>query len=119
MKYRQLSAEGDYSFGNGRAEFYVDSPAAVAQAVKTRLGLAQGEWFLDLTEGTPYSTQILGTGTMTLYDQAIQERILGTPGVSRINEYASVLNRNTRQLTVTARITTIYGETPITSIFGI
>jgi hypothetical protein len=72
----------------------------------------QGEWFLDITEGTPYSTQILGKGTKPYYDQAIKARILGTQGVTEIVEYSSSLIN--RALSVTARVSTIYG--PITVI---
>lgn len=112
MKYRALDANGDYTFGRSMAEFLNNSPAAVAQAVLTRLMLAQGEWFLDTTDGTPYSTQILGTHTQPLYDQAIQERILDTPGVQSIDDYASTLDQQ-RNLRVAALITTVYGQTTI------
>lgn len=77
MRYRKQDENGDYAFGNQGADFYVDSQEAVAQAVQTRLLLNQGEWFLDTTEGTPYSTQILDKYTATKYDAAIRQRILG------------------------------------------
>lgn len=109
MKYRVLSDTGDYVFGLGVGEFHVNTPAGVAQAVKTRLLLAQGEWFLDSREGTPYSTQILGEGTLELYDQAIQERILGTKGVTGLESYASYLDPN-RNLTVSCIVNTQYGQ---------
>jgi hypothetical protein len=108
MRYRMLSPSGDYVFGQGRQEFWVDSAEGVAQAVQTRLLLAQGDWFLDLTEGTPYSTQILGAGTRALYDQAIRTRILGTPGVLSIISYASELDSE-RNLAVACTIQTQYG----------
>lgn len=114
MKYRKLSPTGDYTFGQGPSEFLVDSPEAVAQAVQTRLALFTGEWFLDTTDGTPYSTQILGTGTQGLYDQAIQERIIATPGVTSITEYSSTLNN--RALSVNATISTLYGVTTINQV---
>ncbi len=112
MRYRMLSSTGDYVFGQGPSEFLVDTPETVAQAVKTRLGLASGEWFLDDEEGTPYSTEILGEGTQALYDQAIQSRILGTQGVTSIAEYGSYLSPE-RNLTVKAIINTIYGTIPL------
>lgn len=118
MKYRKLTDSGDYTFGQGTAEFLVNTPEAVAQAVGTRLRLSQGEWFLDLTEGTPYDTQILGAGTQTLYDQALQSRILDTIGVSEITAYSSVMDVNQRRLTVTCTISTIYGQASFTAVFG-
>jgi len=113
MRYRVLSdGARDYVFGRGSSELLTDSPSTVAQAVLTRLLLAQGEWFLDTEEGTPYSTQILGAGTLPLYDQAIKERILGTLGVLRIVEYASVLD-DQRNLNVAVTLDTIYGTVTV------
>jgi hypothetical protein len=112
MRYRQLSATGDYVFGRGAGEFFVDSPATVAQAVATRLRLFAGEWFLDATEGTPYAELVLGHNTGGSYDAAIQQRILGTPGVLSITDYTSNLDA-ARRLTVSATISTTYGPAPV------
>lgn len=109
MRYRALSPTGDYQFGKSDAHFLVNTPEAVAQAVRTRFDLHTGEWYLDLLEGTPYETKILGENTQPVYDQVIQERILGTEGVLTIKEYASVLDEN-RRLTVSATLDTVYGE---------
>lgn len=108
IRYRMLDANGDYVFGQGPGEFLVDSPFAVAQAIRTRLNLWAGEWFLDNTEGTPYSTQVLGMGTQQLYDQAIQDRILGTLGVRDIASYQSNLDQN-RNLAISCIVDTIFG----------
>ncbi len=113
MRVRAQSASGDYTFGQGGANFLVNSPAAVGQLMSTRLKLLQGEWFVDITDGTPYSTQILGTGTRLLYDNAVQQRILGTPGVIGIAAYASSVNTTTRQLVVQATVDTLYGQITI------
>lgn len=109
MRYRKLDAAGDYTLGTG-SDFHVDTPAAVAQAVQTRLLLTAGEWFLDVTEGTPWNTQILGKYTANSYDLVIKERILKTPGVVQLANYASTLDAAKRQLSVTATIDTIYGQ---------
>lgn len=115
MRYRTLTAGNDYSFGENGANFLVDTPAAVGQAVLTRLRLEQGEWFLDQTAGTPYATEILGAGTESTRDLAMQTVILETQGVTGIVEYASYLNPTTREFIVAATIDTLYGTTTITT----
>ncbi|MBZ8873882.1 hypothetical protein H5S67_26565, partial [Escherichia coli] len=52
MRYRREDADGDYTFGSGDDTWLINSPEAVAQAVKTRFELWYGQWFLDTTEGT-------------------------------------------------------------------
>lgn len=116
MRYRTLDKNGDYVVGRGLAEILYNVPAAVGQAVKTRLLLERGEWFLDVTEGTPYHTEILGMGTKATADAAIRERILDTQGVTEIVAYNSVYNPDQRTFNVTATINTIYGEATITEI---
>lgn len=119
MRYRELDTNGDYTGFSGNIVFLVNSPQAVAQAVKTVLALMQGEWFLDQTIGVPYSTQILGTGTQATRDLVIQNAILGTQGVTDINQYSSQYNPTTRSFTVNCTIDTIYGPTPLSSVFGL
>jgi hypothetical protein len=116
MRYRALTPTGDNSFGRGQDNFLTNTPAAVGQAVVTRLKLLVGEWFLDVTEGTPYSTNVLGAGTVGEYDLAIQERVLGTQGVLSILLYESVLDKNTRELTVNITVDTVYGQTTISQV---
>lgn len=113
MKYRALSATGDYQFGRLDA-FLVDTPAAVAQAVKTRLALWTGEWFLDADEGTPYVPMILGAGTQGTRDDAVRQRILDAQGVQEIVSYYSNVDHATRAMTATALVQTIYGQTSLT-----
>lgn len=112
MRQRAMRPDGDYSFGTG-LPLLENSPACVSQAILTRLLLQAGEWFLDLTEGTPYVGKILGAGTQATRDLAIQTRILDTPGVKRIALYNSSLDRE-RHLTVSATVDTIYGATTLT-----
>lgn len=125
MRYRALSPSGDYTFGSGSSTFLINSPATVAQAILTSLLLFRGEWFLDVTVGVPYSTQILGkqptqdTGnpdTRASYDVAIRTAILGVQGVQSIDAYNSQLIK--RMLMVDATVTTIYGMVFISTTFG-
>ena len=116
MRYRQLSVTGDYTFGQGQANFYIDVPAAVAQSVKTRLLLWQGEWFLDTSVGTPWMTEVLGAHTQSLYDMAIRTVILQTPGVISIDNYSSTLDQLKRNLSISMTLNTQYGTTSLTVV---
>lgn len=102
------------------ADFHIDTPDAVAQAVKTRLALWVGEWFLDVTEGTPWNEQVLGKRLRGKnYDAAIRQRILGTEGVLELADYTSSIDPNSRALSVAATITTAYGTTQISTTLSI
>ena len=116
MQYRRLDANGDMVIGHGSADYLKDSPECVAQAVVTRLRLLRGEWFLDLTEGTPYAPAVLGKHTKGTYDFAIRQRVLKTEGVTEIEEYESIFDGETRALTVNIRINTVYGPAQIQEV---
>lgn len=125
MRYRKLDENGDYSFGHGQSDFYKDQVEAVGQAVRTRLWLFYSEWFLDVTEGTrwggfPISEQavvqgrILAESTESGRDLEVQQRILNTQGMSRIDEFFSGFDHNSRTYRVNAILTTIYGRAAVT-----
>lgn len=109
MLYRKLDESDDYSFGRGPVDFWRDVPDAVAQSVRTRLHLEQGEWYLDSQEGTPWRTEVLGKRTENTRDLMIQMRVTETPGVNELVSYSSDLNRDTRGFSVGLIIDTIYG----------
>ena len=86
----------------------------VAQTVKTRLQLFLGEYFRDITDGTPWWESILGKeGTLSSKEAAIKNRIIRTDGVTQILSFDTDFDINTRAYTVTAAILTIYGETEL------
>lgn len=113
MRYRKLTEDGDYSFGQGQLNFWRDVPEAVAQAVKTRLLLWTGEWFLDTTDGTPYMLGILGKHSQTTADVTIQDRIENTQGMVNIESYESEINPDTRDMSVITTLNTLYGPTEL------
>lgn len=124
MRYRKLAlapgqtvysaaAAGDFSFGQGAKDFWINTPDAVAQAVMTRLAMTKGAWFLNLNAGVDYNTQVLGYYTKNTRDLVIQATILGTPGVKEIISYSSDRDPNTRAWTALVRISTIYGAAQI------
>jgi hypothetical protein len=114
MRNRAMSGTGDYIFGPN-THFLSNSPEAVAQAIKTRVALFVGEWFLDLREGLDKSL-ILGNNTASTRDPEIQQRILGTTGVLSLLSYVSRVDTQ-RNFTVAATVDTIYGAINIQQVF--
>ncbi|MGH8709748.1 MAG: hypothetical protein ACREVA_00240 [Burkholderiales bacterium] len=104
------------TFGHGQLDFWRDVPDAVGQAVVTRLKLWLGEWYLDLTEGTPWQQAVLGKVREQSAEQAVRRRIARTQGVRQIDGWTFSLDRDTRLVTVSARVTTIYGQILITEV---
>lgn len=116
MIYRRLDNNGDYVMGHGQADYLVNSPECVAQAVITRLRLLAGEWFLDLTEGMPYQTHVFGKHVPTTYNPLIRARILATEGVKELLFFESLYDSETRRLTVNTRISTVYGDVNVREV---
>lgn len=108
-----LDASGDYVFGHGAADFFVNVPETVGQSVLTRLRLFAGEWFLDLSDGTQWDTKVLGKYTGALRDLAVRQRILQTVGVTGIAEYDSSVDSVARKFAVSATMDTQFGQTTI------
>lgn len=104
MRYRPLDSNGDATLG---VPFLVNSPATVAQAISTRLKLFQGEWFMDITDGTPWFQSILGKQFGSDPNSFIRQRILGTPGVTSILSYNSSINGRT--IAVSGTVATQFG----------
>lgn len=119
MRYRKLTADNDYSFGNGQLDFWQNVPEAVGQSVLTRLLLWLGEWYLDTTQGTPYIQGVLGKHSLQQADTTIQQRILdstddqGVPTVTDIVSYQSELDPDNRAMSAETRIDTVYGPTAV------
>lgn len=115
MKYRREDENGDYTFGQGDNTWLINSPEAVAQAVKTRFLLWYGQWFLNTTEGTPWIQSVLGKQNPETYNLAIRRRILETRGVNSIIAFETTLNTSSRRVIFTATINTLYGTTTVIS----
>ncbi|WP_354691196.1 hypothetical protein [Phytobacter sp. RSE-02] len=113
--YRREDDNGDYTFGQGDDTWLINSPEAVAQAIKTRFELWYGQWFLDTTEGTPWIQSVLGKQRPEVYNLAIRQRILETKGVSSITAFDTTVNTSTRRVSFTATVETLYGTTTVTS----
>jgi len=112
MRVRALDSNGDYVCGGGTGDFLVNSINAVAQCIGTALQLWTGQWFLDLSAGVPWMTEVLGRYPAPLYDSVIREAILDAPGVNAITSYSSSVSN--RVLTVSVSAQSIYGPLTMT-----
>lgn len=126
MKYRRLDSSHDYCFGRGQGDYLedtIENPVAIAQAIKTRLMLYLGEWFLDIKDGLPLWQQILGQRIKNkgIVDEIITNRIktLLTPdnqyGVTAVSEVSSTYDETTRAYSYSCVVDTIFGKLYITN----
>lgn len=92
----------------------------VAQALRTRVLLVRGEWFLDLDVGVPYlpsdtvedSAALLGQRFNAVKARAaFREAIEGAPAVVEILALTVAFDGATRGLTVAWTVRTEFGDT--------
>ena len=85
---------------NDYAIFLIGSHESVRQNVKQRLLHFLGEWFLDLSAGTPWIESILIKGArQTQVEAILKARIIGTPGIRSLDSF-SLAEAGERQLAV-------------------
>lgn len=113
MTVRKLSPLGDFQFGNSQLDFESNTPAAVAQVVKTSLLLWLGEWYLDVTVGMPWIQGVLGKHNRSTADVTVQDYILNVQGVTSIESYESIEQSDPRKYEASGRINTVYGPTAV------
>ncbi|MBQ3311689.1 hypothetical protein IJG72_06390 [bacterium] len=86
-----------------------DGIEALAQDIKTRVGLYRGENRFDITEGIDFDNEVLGKfGGVEYYRQIIRNRIEDAQEVEGVKRIT--LEKIGTQLKVTADIKSIYGD---------
>ena len=86
--------------------------AAVAQGIRIRIQTFKGEWFANLDFGVPYFQDILGQKfNDAKIRTAFRNAIISTPGVLELTLLETEFNRSTRELSVSWRVTTVFGDT--------
>ena len=85
---RALDSNNDLIIEKGNLKL-VEDGAETVQHVRTRLQFYLGEWFLDITAGTPYLQQVF-TKPVNLanIESILKTRILNTPTVSKLIEFS-------------------------------
>lgn len=112
MTVRKLDENGDI-VTNGT--IFISGLEEIEQTIRTRLRLFLGEYFRDITDGTPWFEQILGKGTsMSAREAALRNRILRSPGVIRLTSFNTDFDLNTRKYSVTVGVLTTFGLLTVT-----
>jgi hypothetical protein len=114
FSYLQLDAENDPIFDPGAS--FVDAQA-VEQAILTRLLLFEGEWWENLSEGTPMFQKILGRRASLSGQQimtlALVERVNGTPFVTVVENVSVSFDPATRKFSFSCTAQTAFGPVSI------
>lgn len=105
MKDLALNTEtNDLDFKNGDI-YFVEDADCVAQFVRQRINTIAGEWFLDITEGIPYFTDILVKNpNIIVIDSLLKNVILNTAGVLELLSFELGYDSSLRTLSVTCEI---------------
>lgn len=118
MTVRRLDPEtGDITTSGQQ---FLTGAEEIAQTVRTRLQLFLGEYFRDVTDGTPWFEQILGKGSsLEGKEAAIKNRITRTEGVIQLTKFETDFDIDTRKYTINAGILTSFGQTELTVTGGV
>ena len=108
MIFRSLTGIGDWNFGKGIYS-YATGANAIALDIQTRLLSWKGDCFFSLNDFVDWLSR-LDKGQEDNLNNELQSVILSAYGVISINSFVGVLNRQTRQYTVTYNISTIYSS---------
>lgn len=110
MKYRREDSNDDYCFGRGSGDF-LQGTQAVAQAIKTKLKLFEGEWWENILDGLPLFQSILGQRTpKQQIAYLIKKRILEVPNILEIKDVAFVYNSTTREYLFSCSVSTVFSQ---------
>lgn len=111
--FRNLDSNGDWTFGNN-LESYVTEQNEIAINLKTRIMSFLGDCFFATNEGIDW-WNLLDYRYQNRLENAVQEVIKNTPGVTAINSVDVVIGSN-RKLRIIYDIKTIYTTSYIEEI---
>lgn len=106
MKIRALDGNGDWTFGKGRNNYFLDKDA-LSQLVVCRIKEIVNDCFWNTTAGVDWFN-LLGSKNPTALLLAINAVILSTPGIIAIEntEFIEIVDR---EFTIRYKLQTVYG----------
>lgn len=106
MIVRSLDANGDWTFGQGKSNYF-SGQKAIMQLIRTRLLEFLGDCFFSVDEGIDYWTFLSGKDQLS-FELAIRTTILNTQGVTGIISANVNYDPLTRRIDMQYTVTTIY-----------
>jgi hypothetical protein len=107
---------GDISIIKGVIQFTRSKQDSSRQQVFISLSTYRGEWGFNIEAGIPYIKNdnnfisILGKVDKSLLDSYVTQDILLRESIVALNSYSSILDKNTRQITISFEAETDSGE---------
>jgi hypothetical protein len=112
---RSLDSNGDWMGGAGRLS-YAYQTNAIQQNIVTRLNSFLGDCFFSVQDGINW-LYYLSSKDPTGLNLAVSAVIMGTPGVSRLNQPVTIfLNRTTRELSIQYSVNVISYPLPVQGV---
>jgi len=106
MRVRRLDKDGDWTFGNGQAN-YLRENDAILQSVTTRLKSFKNDWFLDSEANIDWFRLLGSKDTKDVILREVERVTLDTYGVVRIISIDISVPDN-REATISISLDTIY-----------
>lgn len=108
MIFRQITADGDWTFGAGLGN-YASNEQAINLNIKTSLLSWVGDCFFALQFGVDW-VRLLDTGQQANLQTALKTMILSLYGVVDVTEVIAFFDPMTRRLSVQYSVTTIFSQ---------
>ncbi len=87
----------DLHLEDGQIHLTQTKAEAVSQHLLIRFRFILGEWFLNLLDGIPYFTDVLGKNSPQKIDAIFRGVAVSTPNVLSIVSFTSSVNKKTRK----------------------
>lgn len=101
--------DGDIVTAKHEGQFK-EGKEATAQGLKHRLRMFLGEYFLDISDGTPWFQSVLGKAPQDIAEVNIKERILSAPDVVGLTGFDFETDSNERSITIKSEVLDVNNE---------
>ena len=108
MSVRKLTTDGDWTWGQGRAN-YISNSAEIAQNVSTRIKSFKNDWFLDTGKNIDWFAILGNYATEQTMRREIERVTIETDGVKSIEKLDIVVGTD-RKATINIEYTDIYNK---------